>query len=161
MAERDWFCPSETSLEENVFKVGAYERVFDRVAVVVESLHHILSPTFAEPKCPTKENLVKLNEALEDARVKSLELKSHFWLRPGKISVANPRKEHIRFTQSCVHLKVIHLLVDVILVLLSVHSLVAGHASCLKAFRLKQLSLSNVVPLCAIGIDSEAVVTRI
>ena len=77
MAEGYWFRPSEAPFEENVFKVGAYERVFDRVAVVVKSLHHVLSPTSAEPKSPTKENLVVLNEALEDVRVKSLELKSH------------------------------------------------------------------------------------
>ena len=49
MTERDWLCPSETPFEENVLKVGAYERVFDIVAVVVEGLHHVFSPTFAEP----------------------------------------------------------------------------------------------------------------
>ena len=157
MAEGYWFRPSEAPFEENVFKVGAYERVFDRVAVVVKSLHHVLSPTSAEPKSPTKENLVVLNEALEDVRVKSLELKSHLWLWLRKINVTNPRIKHIRSTQSCVYLKVIDvllLLVEGISMLLRVHPLVSDHASHLEAFW-----FANAVPLRAIGVASEAVLT--
>ena len=48
VAERDWFCPCKALLEEDVFKISGDKRVFNRVTIVIKSLHHVSSPAFVQ-----------------------------------------------------------------------------------------------------------------
>ena len=48
IAERDWFCPSITLLKEDVFEISRDKRVFNWITIVVESLHHVSSPTLVQ-----------------------------------------------------------------------------------------------------------------
>ena len=80
IAERYWLSPCEAFLEENVLKVGADEAVLDRIAIVIEGLHHVCTPTFAQPEGSAEKDLIVLDQAQDDLQALFLELEGpHHW----------------------------------------------------------------------------------
>jgi len=69
IAERNRLGPCEAFLKKDMLEVGRYERILNRITIVVKRLHHVFSPAFAQSKGPAKEYLVVLNQAQDNSRV--------------------------------------------------------------------------------------------
>lgn len=74
VAERDWFGPRETFFEEDVLEVGPHEGVLNRVAVVVKSLHQVVSPALAQFEGTPEKYLVELHQKKDHLRADVSEL---------------------------------------------------------------------------------------
>jgi len=65
MAKSYRLCPRVALLEEYMLEVSADKLVLNRVAIVIERLHHVHSPAFAQFQSSAKKYLIVLDQALK------------------------------------------------------------------------------------------------